>query len=778
MQRLLYILSAILLNASIVSAQSTAFARLQQQQQLFPQEKTYVHTDAADYYAASRIWLKVYVVDALSNKPLRYAPHVYAELIAPDAAIIRRVKIARRDSIYAGYIDIPADAVAGRYAIRAYTRYMTNTPLYTGRQIVYIHSPHKDEYDATADYVCRLFPEGGYLVADEANTVAYEVCTLEGRMADHVTLTLSDEQGRQVLSLDSAAACGTFTIVAQENTRYRMQCSADGRSAESASLRCPKRSVALHAEHRGDTLVLSTLRHNCNEQLYLLAHSHTIPLLMQPLEKDAVFSILRDSLPDGVTAFMLVNGQLRVYSQRLIYTDNGKSRCSMLPTSTISRFADSTINQSTNYIGNKIILSIPDSLLHEGETADLSVAVTDRFAISRHRSISILGSLLLDSEVPDSYADPDLMMLTRGWTRYDIPAVLQNYMAVPLLPRTSTTQLQGSVNTMLLNKPVKDAVVSLIVPQLYLSASTTTDNRGQFFFNDADLPENTGVVVSASKADKKSQLVLKIQEEDYPPYEGIIPRYLPQARGKEQQLLSLTDLSDNIQLREIEVKGKRIHETKKERNMVGMADISFGNEEIEKYHATCLHELLRRIPGVFVHEDKCYIRANTSIFGDNPAAIALDGVILDGDYDLDLISMQDIARVDIFKTGNTVIWGPRGGSGVVSIILKDGTEPPNVKQHTYIKRITPLGWQQPSEFYIDLTDSSQPPATIYWNPSVSLKGNATTDNTLTIPVTPHITRYDILIEGVTSEGRLIHEECEAETDNNNTDHDYRQDKQE
>ena len=106
-----HLLLTILLSVSLaLAAQDSAFVRINRQVQLFPQEKTHIHTDAADYYPADRIWLKVYLVDATSHKPLHYAPHVYAELLSPDASILRRVKIARRDSIFAGYIDIPEDA--------------------------------------------------------------------------------------------------------------------------------------------------------------------------------------------------------------------------------------------------------------------------------------------------------------------------------------------------------------------------------------------------------------------------------------------------------------------------------------------------------------------------------------------------------------------------------------------------------------------------------------------------------------------------------------------
>lgn len=162
---------------------------------------------------------------------------------------------------------------------------------------------------------------------------------------------------------------------------------------------------------------------------------------------------------------------------------------------------------------------------------------------------------------------------------------------------------------------------------------------------------------------------------------------------------------------------------------------------------------VRRKP---VKDEKCYIRGAHSIFGNNPAAIAINGVIQDGDYDLDLVSMQDIARLDIFKSGTTVIWGARGGAGVISIILKDGSEVPRQADPSNMKRLKPLGWQQPAEFFVQIpSDNSRRPGTLLWNPNVQ-------SSVLHFTGSGAMTIYDVIIEGVTSHGRLIHEHQEIQ----------------
>ena len=49
-----FLLTILLTLPFALMAQDPAFVRINRQVQLFPQEKTHIHTDAADYYPAGR----------------------------------------------------------------------------------------------------------------------------------------------------------------------------------------------------------------------------------------------------------------------------------------------------------------------------------------------------------------------------------------------------------------------------------------------------------------------------------------------------------------------------------------------------------------------------------------------------------------------------------------------------------------------------------------------------------------------------------------------------
>ena len=93
----------------------------------YPQEKLYVHTDKEHYIAGDTVWLRAHCVDAATLTPARDSRYLYVELHDGSGALVRRIKILRRDGIYAGYLPLPDDA-AGDYALCAYTFYMRNLP--------------------------------------------------------------------------------------------------------------------------------------------------------------------------------------------------------------------------------------------------------------------------------------------------------------------------------------------------------------------------------------------------------------------------------------------------------------------------------------------------------------------------------------------------------------------------------------------------------------------------------------------------------------------------
>jgi len=364
-----------------------------------------------------------------------------------------------------------------------------------------------------------------------------------------------------------------------------------------------------------------------------------------------------------------------------------------------------------------IRLKAPD--LHEGEAADISISVTGTTPAHRHRPASI--KRLLPSAVQEG----------------------------EYLPAETTQVIAGRVLTLVRRRPVARAKVDLISPKVQCFATTETDSNGLFTFPGMDFPEGTQFVLQAADHKGRTGVELIVDEDNPPAFK--VPTFSESEaewEWMENDTTTVTEAGGTL-LNSVEVTGRRRNSSIVGDVYAQSADFTFGLQKIEAIGATCLHELLRRIPGLRVERNRCYIRAATSIYADNPAAIAIDGVIVPEEYDLDNIQMQDVARVDMYKTGATVIWGWAGGSGVVNVTTKDGTYGELPASHPNQKKVTPLGYQHHATFHARLNDFR----TLCWNPNVF-----NDIIPLTAPAKPGICL--LVLEGITTEGRLIHEEKE------------------
>ena len=90
------------------------------------QEKVYLMTDKPYYSAGERIWLRGWVVDAVSHTGQTPTNYLYVDLVDAGDNLVQRIKIKHDSTGFNNAIDLPSDIKAGSYALIAYTRWQTN----------------------------------------------------------------------------------------------------------------------------------------------------------------------------------------------------------------------------------------------------------------------------------------------------------------------------------------------------------------------------------------------------------------------------------------------------------------------------------------------------------------------------------------------------------------------------------------------------------------------------------------------------------------------------
>lgn len=639
-------------------------SRILRQVQLFPQEKTYVFTDAESYQAGQRIHLRVFLVNAVVHQTDSMSHYVYVELLNSEHLVVKRVRLIRSDQGFVGHIDIPEGVVKGRYLLRSYTKNMLNLSSYESLKSIFI---------------------GG--------------------------------QGKLLPCKYSKA---TNTI--KGNTKLKLYINKLGNN------------IKVSIDNYSDSI---------KTDYRLFIHCRSVPIYFGKISKDKDVILSYDSLSQGgIYSFQLLDANLNTVEEKLKFLYPEKELC---PISV--KWIET---EKTN--DGQVPCIIKANNLREGETMDVSVRVEYGGTKDLAGQSNILSHLLYDMDVADCPEQPASVLFNNeserlldscSWNRYRMADVIKGECKKGKISIEKSTVIRGRVETLIGHKPIKEGVVNLISPDKGFYAVTKTDAQGRFSFEGIDFPEGTQYVLNAFTKAGKSWVKLLLDEEEFPSYTGQLPPFEWIGNDTTRIDATLALPKGGIQMEEVNVFSHQPTYSSRSDAYARTADFSFGLRDIESIGATCLHELLRRVPSIRVELGKCYVRGGTAVDGKRPAAIAIDGIFLNDDYDLDNVQMSDVERVDVFKGGSTVIWGAIGGMGVISITTKKGDFKAASVPLTNTKTFTTLGYQIPQSY----TPNAHTPV---WLPS--LRGSSFR---LLLP-TEYRSDYRILIEGVTSEGRIIH----------------------
>ena len=665
MRKLIFIILLICFHTSLYAqTNNVLLSRILRQVQLFPQEKTYVFTDAESYQAGQRIHLRVFLVNAVVHQTDSMSHYVYVELLNSEHLVVKRVRLIRSDQGFVGHIDIPEGVVKGYYMLRSYTKNMLNLNHYESLKSIFI---------------------GGH-----------------GKLLP---------------------------------SRYRNTSNTNKNSS--------KINLFINELNKNLKVNINNQSDNLNSDYRLFVHCRSIPLYFGKISKDKAVILSYDSLSQGgIYSFQLLDANLNTVDEKLKFLYPEKELC---PISV--KWIET---EKTN--GGQVPCIIMADNLREGETMDVSVRVEYAGSKDLAGQSNILSHLLYDMDVADCPEQPASVLFNHeserlldscSWNRYRMADVIKGECKKGKIGVEKSAVIRGRVETLIGHKPIKEGVVNLISPDKGFYAVTKTDAQGRFSFEGIDFPEGTQYVLNAFTKAGKSWVKLLLDEEDFSSYKGQLPPF-EWTSNDTTRVDAILDLpKGGIQMEVVNVFSHRPTYSSRSDAYARTADFSFGLRDIESIGATCLHELLRRVPSVRVELGKCYVRGGTAVDGKRPAAIAIDGIFVNDDYDLDNIQMSDVERVDVFKGGSTVIWGAIGGMGVISITTKKGDFKAAFVPLTNTKTFTTLGYQIPQGY----TSNARTPV---WLPS--LRGSSFR---LLLP-SEYRSDYRIIVEGVTSEGRIIH----------------------
>ncbi|MHA4845453.1 hypothetical protein ACX0G7_14870 [Flavitalea antarctica] len=508
---------ALLLSGLLVQAQSTGNFPVVEQFTSFTrkniQEKIFVHTDKDFYLAGEIVWYKIYYMDGTFHRPLDLSKLAYVEIIDQNNKPVMQAKNAIKNNTGKGSFFLPSSVSSGNFKLRAYTKWMKNTDpeYFFEKNICIVNSLKTLNLPAVVTekkYDVQLFPEGGNLINDLGNRVAFKVNDQYGTGIE-CTGVLVDENNDTLTRLSTFKyGMGHFTLKPTAGHNYKvLLTTADGNRISQDLPAAKTNGYNIRADENSGTYTI-TVNTNLSDktsggEIYLLAHTRQT---IRHAEKkifvngSAVFTIEKKALGDGVSHLTIFNSEQQPVCERLVFKQPQS------PLTLKASLANTRIAPR-----NKIEVELLADYEGKPVAADLSLSVYQLDSLSGTSVSDMQTYLLLTSDIkgtiespayyfskdPDALTAADNLMMTQGWRRFNWGQALRKPGVTPKYPpEFDGHQVEANVAYTRGQQPVAGAKAYLSVPgtktQFYPSM---TDEDGRAYFDIRDYYGKNEIVV-------------------------------------------------------------------------------------------------------------------------------------------------------------------------------------------------------------------------------------------------------------------------------------------
>ncbi|NSL87767.1 hypothetical protein ECE50_013040 [Chitinophaga sp. Mgbs1] len=784
------VVSAIAVNRNPGDWSDRLIQALQQFSNRYPQEKVYLHLDK-DYYAAGEtIWFKGYVT--LNGLPALQATNLYVELLDKNNNIVQKKLFGIGNAGAPGFFDLPETQKAGIYQLRAYTSWMLNfDPAFSYSRNIEIFDPAKKTAPpadtAAADFSVQFFPEGGALIAGQANTVAFKAIDNNGYPID-VTGTVKSPKGNaDIKTLHDGM--GTFDITpgaAQDAFQATVK-SAKGQTKTFTLPAAQSTGATLKVFNKGSRIFYQAVPANAADTAYndlvviaQMGNQLVYKASLNVSEGRISGFIPADKLPSGILQVTLFAKAGQPLAERLAFVRRDDLLVMDILESDVAREAR---KKST------FVLRLPDTLL-----TNLSVAVTDADAVPVDKNAAnIVSTLLLTSDIKGYVYNPnwyfrntepatlqalDLVMLTNGWRRFSWEKLVNNEFPEIKFPYEQGLSMKGLATTPN-GRPLQngklDMIIKIPADSSSMFASAPIDDKGQFNLTSMVFPDTAFIYYQGNDLVKKDKNVsVKIDNHFFErPTQIKIPYPLrvPPAVDNNSLKLFLTGVSEGnkvnrainnktVYLQEVNVNAKKVkpEETTEKRYTSGMFSGGDGYTfDLTKETPTAFNifqYLQSKVAGLQITGDMN--NPSLSWRGGKPG-LYLNEMQSDVSM-LSTLSINDVALIKVFRP--PFMGGFGGANGAIAVYTKKGgdnqsTPDPSIRGFQLYKK---AGYTVVKQFYSpDYSVKKEVHAlpdkrlTLYWNPNVAVD---TLTHTATVQFynNDFSKRFRLVVEGITDEG--------------------------
>lgn len=629
----------------------------------------------------------------------------------------------------------------------------------------YIYLP-----DPSRDFDVAFLPEGGNLLRGCRQVVAFKAIGRDGLSREVSGFIVNDGEEQVGLVQSLHKGMGAFELEVEPGRRYYAVLSSADSVQKRFALPVPQANgVALKVMAGADVLgyaVLAADSTRMTDDLYLMAHSRGVPLFCEPVQVGEKGKISMAGMPEGIVHLLVMNGKGEALSQRLFFVrKQGRPEIAL-------RF-DKKDYQVRDLVGMQVQI-VADSLKDAG--GSFSVSVTDDSQVEQDTlQDHILSYLLLSSDLKGYVEEPawyfrderiitrrylDLLMMTHGWTRFDVPGIVRGEFDTLGYYMERGQAISGKVK----NFWGKDATNAnlMLLSTTGMFRMVNADTSGHFVIDGIAFPDSTRFVLQGKSKKGRRSVEVVVDKEEFMSPTVRVPFSKGSVAEEDDFYKRFTKdyyYDNGIKVYVLdEVVVKRKMEQKSYSFYDHMADYNLDSAKLASMGTMDMKLVLQELPGI-------------DAWGDSVARFGKSLYMLVNDFeeDFDFIMMlqpQDLVSISlILPPTSTTFWGDKAQNGAIVIT----TNPHFVRRDLpklNMVSFSLLGYQKKAEFYmphyevdsvrIALTDTTDRRSTVYWNPNVRVdaSGKAACFFTTSDSYGP----YTVIIEGILNDGTICRKE--------------------
>lgn len=650
------------------------------------------------------------------------------------------------------------------------------------------------------NFAVQFMPEGGNLIADMAQVVAFKAVGTDGKSTE-IEGYISDKDGNHICDIKSRhKGMGHFILTARAEEKYTATVTSSRGVTRTFTLPMALTSgCMMQVKQMPGNILLMKVSATPDIPLTRLAAIVQSRGVVEAVIED-VTRLIRLPLTEimsGVAQIAIVDKESKqIMAERLVFVEN-------------KHFATAEISTNKPSFNSREKLTLGFDIRNSAGNpvaGDFVVSVTDSKAVpANSNGENIFSYLLLSSDLrghieePARYFDPnnterkemlDLVMLTNGWRRYDLSKILKGEKPALRYKVEDTQRITGGVTGMI--GKVKNPSVMIFQKGEKIHGIFPLNQSNRFEITGIDAPDTAFYYIQAlNKNGNSNRVRVFVDPATYPTTNIPLPRpYYTQNKPSitEDLLMGVKEkYYDDGGMRVVDIDAIVVTAKYEQQYSYSTVIDGFNSLSGDLTRYASVYDALQRFRQLYVNGTEVRVRKFGGRMEQDLSSI-YSGAIEDGasaeevTYNptggdseeeripavlindtpcdimmLDMYPMQEVTKIAYVPAEEAIGLSVDTRYGVIIMEVKDINNTMATGNESLAKVLI-AGYCKPAEFYAPHYDVPQTErkkdlrTTIAWEPA--LRSDAAGKASMSFWSADRHNDYDVTLEGITSEGEL------------------------